>query len=160
LREALLEARLGLTTMREALARTEQELAGERKQLADAERRGKLAADVPDAETVALAERFAARHRERVLVLERKLAVQREELALAEREVAEMSTEFRGRFRGPESASVEAAWRDLGAAGIERPTSDTDRLALDEERKRKEEAVEAQLAYLKRKLGRDKKRER
>ena len=155
LREALLEARLGLTTMREALARTERELAAERKHLADAERRGKLAADLPDAETVALADRFAARHRERVLVLERKLVVQREELALAEREVAEMGTELRGWARGPEAASVEAAWRDLGAAGVERPTSDADRLALDEERRRKEEAVEAQLAYLKKKLGKD-----
>src|SRR5919107_2637065 len=75
LREALLEARLGLTTMREALARTERELALERKQLADAERRGRLAADVPDTETVAVADRFAARHRERAAVLERKLLV-------------------------------------------------------------------------------------
>jgi hypothetical protein len=50
---------------------------------------------------------------------------------------------------------VEAAWRDLGAAGMDRPTSDTDRLVMDEERKRKEEAVEAQLAYLKKKLGKD-----
>ena len=50
---------------------------------------------------------------------------------------------------------MEAAWRDLGAAGVERPTSDADRLAVDEERRRKEEAVEAQLAYLKNKLGKD-----
>ena len=155
LREALLEARLGLTTMREALARTEQELEAERKHLVDAERRGKLASEVPDAETVALAERYAARHRDRVLVLERKIVVQREELVLAEREVEEMGAEVRAAARGPGSASVEAAWRDLGAAGVERPTSDTDRLAADEERKRKEQAVEAQLAYLKKKLGKD-----
>ncbi|HEU4452534.1 MAG TPA: hypothetical protein VFR81_05710, partial [Longimicrobium sp.] len=37
LREALLEARLGITSMREALARSERELAAERKQLGDAE---------------------------------------------------------------------------------------------------------------------------
>ena len=71
LREALVEARLGITEMRRALAATEAELEAERRQLADTERRGRLAAAVPDAETVAVAERFAARHRERILVLER-----------------------------------------------------------------------------------------
>ena len=38
LREALEEARLGITEMRRALAAAEQELQSERKQLADAER--------------------------------------------------------------------------------------------------------------------------
>src|SRR5262245_32725244 len=77
LKEALLEARLGVTTMREALAATERELAVERQQFEDAERRGKLAAMVPDAETVQIAERYAVRHRERAGVLERKLVIQR-----------------------------------------------------------------------------------
>jgi len=155
LREALIEARLGITGMRDAIARTEGELAAERKQLADAERRGRLAAEVPDAETVALAERFAARHRERVLVLERKVVVQREELVLAEREVQEMSAQYRGAARGKESASIDAAWRDLEAAGEARPASDTDRLAAEADRRRKDEAVEAQLAYLKKKMGKE-----
>jgi len=57
LREALLEGKLGVGAMREALAATERELTAERKQLEDAERRGRLAAAVPDAETVAIAER-------------------------------------------------------------------------------------------------------
>ncbi len=61
LREALLEAKVGVSTMRSALAATEQELAAERRQLEDAERRKRLAADVPDPETVAVAERFIAR---------------------------------------------------------------------------------------------------
>ena len=60
LREALVEARAGITTMREALAASERELAAEQKQLADAERRGRLAAAIPDQETVTVAERFAA----------------------------------------------------------------------------------------------------
>lgn len=155
LREALLEARLGITTMREALEATGRELAAERQHLADAERRGRLAAEVADAETVAVADRFAARHRERAQVLERKLAVQREELALAEREVAEMAAQYRGAGRAPQSASIDAAWRDLEAAGAGRPTDD-DRAAAEADQRRREEAVEAQLAYLKKKLGRDK----
>jgi hypothetical protein len=158
LREALVEARLGITEMRRALAATEAELASERKQLADAERRGRLAAEVPDAETVALAERFATRHRERLLVLERKLVVQRDELLLAEREVQEMTTQWRSASQGgPRSESVEAAWRDLEAAGAGRSTDESDRAAADLDRRKREETVEAQLAYLKKKMGRDKK---
>ena len=155
LREALIEARVGIGAMRDALTRTERELAAERKQLADAERRGKLAAEVPDPETVSVADRYAARHRERVQVLERKLEVQREELALAEREVEEMATEYRGGARGRQSPSINAAWRDVEAAGGARP-AEADHLAAEADRRRREEAVEAQLAYLKKKLGRDK----
>jgi hypothetical protein len=156
--EALVEARFGISEMRRALTATEVELQSERKQLADAERRGKLAAAVPDAETVAVAERFAARHRERILVLERKVVVQRDELELAEREVQEMTVQWRAvsTSSGASAASIDAAWRDLEAAGATRPPSDSDRLAADQDRKKREEAVEAQLAYLKRKMGKGK----
>ena len=157
LREALLEAKVGVSTMRSALAATERELARERQQLADAERRGRLAAEVPDSETVSLAERFAARHRERVAVLERKLIVQRDELLLAEREVSDMLNEFRAARPGTSSESIEAAWRDIEAAGGERPglELDDDQPGQDSDQKLKQ-AVEAQLAYLKKKLGTEK----
>ena len=152
LREALIEARVGITGLREALARTERDLAAERKALDDAERRGRLASELPDAETAEVAQRFAARHRQRVVVLERKLDVQREELAIAEREVAEMAAEYRGAARGPEAESINAAWRDLEAAGVDRP-GDDQKLAADADRRLREDAVEAQLAYLKKKMG-------
>jgi hypothetical protein len=154
LREAILEAKVGVGAMRDALAATERELAAERRQLADAERRGRLAADLPDAETTALAERFAVRHRERLAVLERKLVVQRDELLLAEREVADMLSQYRSARPGAPFDSIDAAWRDLEAAGGERPGTglDNDLLKADTERKLKE-AVEAQLAFLKKKLG-------
>jgi hypothetical protein len=152
LRQAVLEARVGVATMREALTATERELAAERQQLEDAERRGKLAAMVPDAETARLAERYAGRHRERALLLERKLVVQREELALAERELAEMTTEARQAAAGHPSEAVSAAWRDLEAAGATRP-DEQDRLQAEADRRRRESAIEAQLAYLKRKRG-------
>jgi hypothetical protein len=156
LREALLEAKLGLAAMRDGLDATERELAAERKQLADAERRGRLAGAVPDAETVAIAERFAVRHRERIVVLERKLAVQRDELALAEREVKEMAAEYRSAAAGaPGSASIDAAWRDLESAGATRPSSDEERSTAETDQRRRDEAVEAQLAYLKRKMRKE-----
>lgn len=157
LREALLEAKVGVSTMRSALAATEQELAAERRQLADAERRGRLAGEIPDPETVAVAERFILRHRERVSVLERKLVVQRDELRLAEREAAEILGEYRAARPGAAFESIDAAWRDLQAAGGERPD-----LGLDPEPapsnsdEKLKQAVEAQLAYLKKKLGKEK----
>jgi hypothetical protein len=154
LREAILEAKVGVAAMRSALSSTERELVLERRQLADAERRGRLAADVPDAETVALAERFAVRHRERVAVLERKLIVQQDELALAEREVGEMLSQYRAARPGAPFESVDAAWRDLEAAGADRPGTGLDDEPLRAEADRKlKEAVEAQLAFLKKKLG-------
>ncbi|HEX5576616.1 MAG TPA: hypothetical protein VFX42_12135, partial [Gemmatimonadales bacterium] len=69
LREALLEAKVGISTMKSALLATQEELLQERRRLEDTERRGKLATEVPDPETVALAERYAQRHRERIAVL-------------------------------------------------------------------------------------------
>jgi hypothetical protein len=154
LREAILEAKVGVSTMRSALSATEKELATERQHLADAERRGRLASEVPDAETVALAERFAARHRERIAVLERKLVVQRDELVLAEREVKDMLQEYRTARPGAPFESVEAAWRDLEAAGGERPGSELgDEPSKAEADRKLKEAVEAQLAFLKKKMG-------
>ena len=152
MREALIEAKVGLTRMNEAIAASEQELAVERRQLEDAERRGRLAAAVTDQETVVIAERFAARHRGRVEVLVRKIAVQRDELALAQREIEEMAAEVRKADAGGTADSIHAAWRDLEAAGAVRP-DDGARASADTERRRLDEAIEAQLAYLKKKLG-------
>jgi hypothetical protein len=152
LKEAVLEARLGVRTMREALAAAERELEAERQQLADAQRRGKLAAMVPDAETVQIAERYALRHRERAGVLERKVVVMREELELAERDLSEMTSEARRAAAGHPSETIAAAWRDLESAGATRP-DETERVQAEVDRRRRESAIEAQLAYLKRKLG-------
>jgi hypothetical protein len=155
LREALLEAKVGLGVMRDALVATERELVAERHQLEAAERRGRLAAEVPDPQTVSLAERFTIRHRERVGVLERKVVVQRDELALAEREVAEMMVEYRSARPGNPSDSIAAAWRDLESAGADRPGLglDDDRAPGVSEEKLRDQAVEAQLAFLKKKFG-------
>ena len=154
LREALLEAKVGIGTMRSALAATERELGAERRQLEDAERRARLAGEIPDPETVAVAQRFMARHRDRVVVLERKLAVQRDELVLAEREAAEMLSEYRTARPGAAFESVDAAWRDLQAAGGERPDLGLDPDPAESNAQEKlKQAVEAQLAYLKKKLG-------
>jgi hypothetical protein len=141
--------------MRAALAASERELEAERRQLEDAERRGRLAGEIADTETVAIAERFAARHRERAAVLERKLAVQRDELMLAEREVEEVASHLKASRQGGPAAGIDAAWRDIEAAGGARPGADVDDelLKARADRAAHEAAAEAQLAYLKKKLG-------
>jgi hypothetical protein len=159
LRDAVIEMRAGLGVMREALERTERELASERSQHADAVRRRDLAAAINDQETVDVAERFAARHQARSDMLERKLAVQHDELALAERELDALMTQYGAAARGRSTdtpESIERAWRDIAAAGGSRPGVDLDAELEQaaERRKLHEAAVEAQLAQLKRKLGR------
>jgi len=105
----------GRTGMREALVRTEGEVTLERQRLADAERRGRLAGEIQDQETWAVAERFAAKHRERVGVLERKLAAQREEVVLAERESREMQGQLRSAGHDRSATEGSAAPSARGA---------------------------------------------
>lgn len=159
LQQAIVDLKVGLGDLRRAREATERELAAERRQLDDAERRGALAAAIPDPETVRVAGEFAERHRARVAVLERKLAVQGDEVALAEREGAELlhrwQTARRGLGESGMSPSVEAAWRDLEAAGGARPDTDLDHELLQHQADRaaRDQAADLQLQALKKKLG-------
>lgn len=159
MREAVVEAKVAVQELRGALSRTDAELAVERQRLADAERRGRLAAEIQDQETVAVAERFAVKHRERLAVLERKVAAQRDELALAERDLAEMQTQLRSAERDRPAMEAdrgtEQAWRDLQAAGGARPGVDLqDELLKSEmDRAAREAAAEQQLEELKKRMG-------
>ena len=159
LQQAVIEAKASLSQMKDGIVTTERELALERKQLEDAERRGRMATEIADQETVELAGRYATRHRERALILERKLVVQREELVLAERDVAEWTAQLRAAKQGLGSgaASAGAAWRDLESAGGTRPETDMagDLLKSNLDRAAHEAAAEEQLAHLKRKLGKN-----
>jgi len=158
MREALIEGKAAVRELREGLARTERELTAERHQLADAERRGRLADEIQDGETVRVAERFAAKHRERAEVLERKLAAQRDEVGLAEREVADMQVQLaraeRDRPVNAAERSAERAWRDIERAGGVRPDTDLqgDLLKQDLDRAARDAAAEAQLRELKQRL--------
>lgn len=159
MRRAIVEARTSLEVMQQGIAAAEHELAGERRALADAERRGRLAAGIGDQETVTVAERFAEKHRQRVHVLEQKLQAQRAELDLATREVQEMKEQYlafeRSRPASEAARSVDAAWRDLEAAGLGRAgTADEEVLRSRMDRASREAAAEAQLEALKRKMGR------
>ncbi len=145
--------------VQEAIARTEREVGAERQRLADAERRGRLAGEIQDQETVAVADRFAAKHRERLGVLERKLATQREELALAQRELDEMRTQLKAADQASGAGSTEQAWRDLEEAGGTRPGGGTDLsdelLKSDMDRAAREAAAARQLEELKKKMRKE-----
>src|SRR5204862_277151 len=77
--------------------------------------------EIQDDETVQVARRFAAKHRERVGVLEHKLAALKEELALYERELVDMQAQLgraeRDRPLSEAERSAERAWHDLQQAG-------------------------------------------
>ena len=160
MREAVIEARAGLGQMRDALAVSERELEALRRELETTERRRGLAAGIQDAETVEVADRYLARHRERAAVLEKKVAAQREEVALAERDAAEMTSqleEVTKRRGGIESErSSQAAWNALGQAGADRPELDPEQEALKArlDRAAREAHADAKLEELKRRMGR------
>lgn len=159
MREAVIEQKAGVRAMREALARDEALLAVVREELATAERRRGQAESIGDAETVAVAVKYAARQRERADVLERKVEAQRGELSLAERELEEMTAQLAeaAKRRGGEEAARGAndAWNSLGAAGMDRPEVDTegDLLRSRIERQAREAAADARLEELKKKMG-------
>jgi hypothetical protein len=112
--EAMVETKTAISQIREAHAATTRELAVEQQHLADAERRGKLAAEIQDTETAQLAEIWTTKHRERVALLERKLAVQQDELTYAERQLEEMSNQYRQAKTGGPARSYDGC---LGHTG-------------------------------------------
>ena len=153
MREAVIEAHAAVTGLREGLARTEQELVAEQRSLKDAERRGRLAAEIEDQETVDIADQYVAKHKERVDVLEKKLDAQRGEIGLMERELAEMKTQMK-KVAG--SSSVDSAWREIESAGGTRPETDVkDELLKGQfDRVAREAEADAQLEALKKRMGR------
>lgn len=158
MREAVIEQKAGVRVLRDALVESERLLSAERAQLETADRRRAMAAGIEDAETVEVAERFAARHRERAAVLERKVTAQREELSLAERDLAEMTLQLQEAARRvPQAAqSLNAAWNSVAEAGGARPGIDPEAelLRTQMDRAGREAAAEAKLEELKKKLGR------
>ncbi len=144
LQDVLVELKIGLKDLAEGLVATERELESERDQLATAERRGKLAAEIADAETVAIAAQYTDRHRQRVGLLERKLAVQRDELAITEREYQELADRYRAARQGIPGTDPARTPVDTDDAGFLKARLD---------RQAAEAAADAQLEMLKKKLG-------
>jgi hypothetical protein len=158
MREAVIEQKAGVRAVREALAESGRLLETERARLETARRRRELAAGIEDGETVEVADRFVAKHSERVAVLERKVLVQQEELSLAERDLAEMTAQLQEAVRRVPQAerSANDAWRTLAEAGGERPGVDSGSEVLRSQldRAMREASAEQRLEELKKKMGR------
>ena len=161
MREAVIAQKAAVRQMHDDVARDEELLRRLATELATSERRRELAAGIRDEETVAVADKFIAKLRERSVVLEKKVAAQREELALAERELAEMTTELQeAARRNPKltsERSAEAAWQGLGRAGMDRPELDLEAELLKGrmERSAREAEADARLEELKKRMGRE-----
>lgn len=144
LHDALVELKVAGSQSREALARAARELAAQQQQLADAERRGKLARDISDQETARIADQFASKHRERAALLTRKIEVIRDELAFIEREYESVASAYRAPGgTAPPRVEPEPAFDEQELQHLE---TRADRAAI-------EQAVKAQLEMLKRKMG-------
>lgn len=150
LREALIEFKVGIGHLGEALARGETELAQARREAEDYARRGRLAADIGDTETLALAEEFAIKAAARVELLERKVLVQRDELRLAEQDYEQTKQRFSAASRGTPYTEASPAMAQAEPGGMP-DASPLETYAL--EQRAREAAVEAQLAHLKKQLG-------
>jgi hypothetical protein len=117
MRDTLVQARVGLGQLRDALAATSSRLATERDTVATMQRRRELAARIADTETVALAEKHERLHAARVEALERQVAAQEAELVIAEGEVESMTRELRMAMAGGMAAPSVSASDGGGDAG-------------------------------------------
>src|SRR5688572_2121048 len=152
MRDALVQAKVGLADLRHGVDRTRARLDAERAELDTVRRRGKLAADIDDRETVRIAEQYERKHGERVVVLEKKLTAQEEELTLAEHEIEEMTAQLRAAYVGvvpPDAAAPPPPMPDP----LEEARAESDALRRDIDRAARDAAAQRQLDELKRRMG-------
>jgi len=165
MKSTLVRARVGVADLRDGAERTRARLEAERRELETVRRRRRLAEEISDHETVAVADRYERQHVERVEVLERKLEAEERDMSLAEAEVAEMLVEFKQAAAGQPSAAygsgagggqASAAAREADEAIGERdPLRDSlDDLERRQTRAARDAAAAEQLAALKRRMGR------
>jgi hypothetical protein len=147
LRDATIEFKVALGQLRETLAVAETELERARRDAADYQRRGALAEGIGDLETVQIATEYTGRAQERVDVLERKVLVLRDEVHIAEREYE--ATKLRLQ-RATQGLPLDPPTTSSSLGGEPELPDDP---FLDQ--RAREAAVEAQLAHLKKKLGRE-----
>ena len=154
----LVQARLGVDDLRDALQQTRRKLEREQSELLTVRRRKELAVGIKDAETITVAERFERQHEERARILEEKVAVQARELELAEREYEEMKTELRQAASGasvgapPSVDPLDDPLEDAAADG-RRVQQEIDALGRQRARAERDADADRRLEELKRKMG-------
>lgn len=154
MKDTLVQARMGLDDLRDALQKTQRKLEMERKELATVRRRKELAAGISDAETVTLAERFEKQHEQLVAVLEEKVAVQTREVAIAEAEVDEMKAEIRKAMAAPASGPTMPLEDPLADREAQRARDEMDAMARERDRAARDDDAARRLDELKKRMGR------
>ncbi|MBM4193035.1 MAG: hypothetical protein FJ202_01475 [Gemmatimonadetes bacterium] len=158
MKQALVAAKMGIADLRDGVEQTRDRLKHEREQLETVVRRKALAASIPDAETVTIAEKFERQHSERAAVLERKLEAQEAELALAEADYDEMLQGLKAAGAGVGSglnpSNAPLTDEDLGLRDDSRLNAELGSLSRDQQRSAASAQADAQLEELKRKMGR------
>lgn len=154
MKHTLALARVARDDVRAAHAQSIKKLDAARAELTTILRRGDLARQINDTETVAVAERFAESQRGTIAVFERKVAVQHEELELSDRTVNEMEAELRAVTGiGPSPASSASSASSGNADATGGPTADpSDYRGLDDAARA--QTADERLAELKRRMGR------
>jgi hypothetical protein len=109
MKDTLVQARVGLSEMRDGLEKSRLRLQAEERELETVRRRKQLAESINDSQTVEIAAKYEQMHGERAEVLRQKVSAQEAELALAEREVAQMSAELKAVVSGADIRSVAAS---------------------------------------------------
>ena len=150
----LVQARLGVDDLKDALAQTRRKLEHEQKELETVRRRKTLAQGINDAETVAIAERFEAQIDEKVRIFTEKVAVQEREVAVAERELEEMKAELRNAMTsGPMAGAASTLEDPLADEDGSRAAEEIDSLARERARTDRAAEAERRLEELKKKMG-------
>jgi hypothetical protein len=150
MKHTLALARVARDDVRSAYAQAMQKLDAARAELATIVRRGELARQIDDQETVAVAERFAETQRSTIALFERKVAVQHEELMLTERTVSDMEAELRSVTGIGPTPTGGAAETDAEPASS--PADPLDYRPLDDAARA--QTADDRLAELKRRMGR------
>jgi phage shock protein A len=134
MREELIEAKASIPVLEKQVVALGRLAEKERQKAGDAERRGGQAAAIGDVETVEVASRFEAKHRERAEVYSQKQDAARAELALQRRAVSEMTTQFKSAMKRRE-ALVAQARRAKATEGLRggaaSPLDEFDRMARE-----------------------------
>ena len=152
MRDALVEAKLAVGQSRSARDGTAAQLAHERTELETVRRRGELAAQINDAETVAVAKRYEQKHADRVAMLERKLAALETEVALGESELEEMSTQFKAMAGSARSGPAPSA--PAAQAGLDERETEHNALRREAEHAARAADADRRLEELKKRMGR------
>ena len=155
MREALVDAKVGLSQSRAARDTVRAQLERERTELATVRRRGELAAGINDRRDRASRHRVRGKHAERIAVLEKKLAALEQEVALVERETAEMTAQLKQLTGVGDSAAAPSPSASTEGDGSSEAgdISEIDALRRTAERSSREADAERRLADLKRRMG-------